>query len=97
VHADAEAPLTLNWVRAEGAESCLSGKELALALRRVLAADSVAVAPLVIEGVVSRDAASGLFKARLRVLDAAGSTVGLCASTSAATRTASSARNARRF
>ena len=78
--------MALNWVRAEGAESCLSGSELALALRRVLAADSVTVAPLVIEGVVSRDPASGLFRARLRVLDAAGNTVGLRELTSAEPR-----------
>jgi hypothetical protein len=70
-------PLTLNWVRAEGAESCISGRELEQQLRRTLLAESVVSGALVIEGLATRDADSGLFRARLRVLDADENVVGM--------------------
>lgn len=73
-----EAPRwTLNWVRAEGAESCVSGRELELKLGQALAEAKVASAPRVIEGLIMRDAESGQFRVRLRVLDEREAPVGL--------------------
>jgi hypothetical protein len=83
--ADEPSPLTLHWVRAEGAESCVPGAELERQLRELLADESVAPAALVIEGLVARDASDGLLHARLRVLERDGGTVGKRELLSAAT------------
>src|SRR5690349_1059097 len=74
--AQAASPLTLNWVRSDGAESCVSSKELDAKLREALAADNVAPAALSIEGWVQREPQRGVWRARLRVLDAEERTIG---------------------
>lgn len=71
----AQAPFVLNWVRGEGAETCVSGPELQAKLREVLSAASVSAGALVLEGVVERDA-SDQFRVYLHVLGANGTPLG---------------------
>lgn len=75
--AEPDSPLSLNWVRGDGAESCVSARELDTRLREALAADNVAPAALSIEGWVQRDPQRGQWRARLRVLDAEEHTIGM--------------------
>lgn len=65
--ARAQAPLALTWVRGEGAEACVSGAELEAKLRDVMTAASIPPTPLIVEGVVERQA-SGDYRVYLHVL-----------------------------
>jgi hypothetical protein len=74
--AEGANPLVLNWVRGDGAESCVASKELDAKLRETLAADNIEPGALSIEGWVQRDAEHSRWRARLRVLNAEEETVG---------------------
>lgn len=74
--------VALDWVRGEGAESCVSSSELSNKLRMALA--EVNVSPTVrIEGLIERDTEPKQYRVRLRLLDPSHGTAGVRELTSA--------------
>jgi hypothetical protein len=75
--ADDAWPIQLDWVRAEGAESCASSSELEAKLQKALAEANVKLVPRSIEGLITHDATLKQYRVRLRVLAANQDNVGV--------------------